>query len=510
VGDKIKVKVFPGFVEKMRAKAIADGVQDADTIPDEELLTALIRVELGQPIQPTGRPPRKAPSVEEPPTDDGSPEQPPRATDEVRVTSPEEVVWVRHDLGVNLRDRPVNGEVVGYLPDMEKLLVIRGEGDWLEVRTTDGHTGWVPIKFVTDVDPNPPIPPKGNVRGIHGSAGMAAPPRHLWGAWIHELKTMGMAWYKQLDAGDPNDVGGSSTFSWAMRLKQNGIEPIIRYYQHQMFPGGLHDQAFKKMERYAAEGIVWAEIGNEPNLDQVEWNSRYHGKLSWQNPYFPRIIVEHWIRDAERAVSAGARPGFYALAPTDWGAERPHRRLSSVMFYRRMFEYVVAHPDLHDRFVHLFEPHKAWLAVHSSTYGLALDFDPFPSDESPYDMCLRGYEVPLLYLRQLVLGDVPVTVISTEGGVFTKGSSSLKGHVRPSSHEEHAQRTVEMFAWIQEHSPLQAMCPWLICNVFQAIGHHDPSWAQDGWYDGGPPGFSPKPVVQAMKETKAARQEELT
>jgi hypothetical protein len=61
-----------------------------------------------------------------------------------------------------------------------------------------------------------------------------------------------------------------------------------------------------------------------------------------------------------------------------------------------------------------------------------------------------------------------------------------------------------MFQWIQNNSPLQAMCPWLISNVYEAIGHTDQNWAQDGWYDGGPPDFGPKPVVQAMKNSKPA------
>ncbi len=124
-------------------------------------------------------------------------------------------------------------------------------------------------------------------------------------------------------------------------------------------------------------------------------------------------------------------------------------------------------------------------------------------------MCLRGYEVPLRYLRELVLGDVLVTVLSTEGGVFTKDSPSVKEHSPPKSHEEHARQTVEMFDWVQEHSPLRAMCPWLISNTYHAIGHHDPAWAHDGWYDGGPPEFSPKPVVRAMKDTKPDESSEI-
>lgn len=80
----------------------------------------------------------------------------------------------------------------------------------------------------------------------------------------------------------------------------------------------------------------------------------------------------------------------------------------------------------------------------------------------------------------------------------------MTGHERLKSHEEHAQRTVEMFDWLQKHSPLQAMCPWLICNVREAIGHSDQAWARDGWYDSAGPGFGPKPVVGAIKRTRPA------
>jgi len=478
VGAKITVQIDAVLVKKLRDKAIADGLPNAHSLPDEGLLEALIRAELAKEAGP----------VEERP---------------IEVTPARGTVWVKSTLGLNLRTTPPSGDVIQVLADREKLSVMERQADWLKVRTSAGLEGWVAAQFVTDADPLGPLPPKGNVRGIHGAAGIVAPPRHLWNALISELKAMGMAWYKQLDAGDPNDLGPNSTFAWVLKLKQSGIVPIIRYYQGQMFPGRLHDLAFEKMKRYASEGIVWCEIGNEPNLDQIEWHSDHHGKVSWQNPFYPRTIARNWIMDAERAVAAGARPGFYALAPTDWGDHRPHSTLSSVMFYRRILEDVAANPNVLARFRRLFEPGKAWLAVHVSTYEWPPDFNPFPPNQPPYDMCLRGYEVPLRYMEE-ILGLTGVIVMSTEGGVFTKDSTSMSGHTRLTSHQEHAQRTVGMLEWLQKNSPVQAMCPWLICNVFESIGHSDPAWVHDGWYDGGPNDLKPKPVVQAMKNTKPA------
>jgi hypothetical protein len=472
VGEKITVHVDPALVSQMRAKAVADGLPNAQTIPDADLLATLIRAYLGE----------TAP-VEKP----------------VVVTPTAQTVWVDAQFGLNLRAQPVTGQILRVLADDEKLSVLGQQGEWLQVRASDGLTGWVSTGFVTTKE-RPPLPPKGNVRGIHGSAGMVAPPKNLWDAWIAELKAMGIAWYKQLDAGDPSDLGEHTTFAWAKKLKQNGIQPIIRYFQGQMFPGRLHEGAFGKMKRYAAEGIVWCEIGNEPNLDHAEWHSAHHGKLNFNNPFYPRTIAENWINDAEKAVAMGARPGFYAFAPTDWNGGQ-HPSLSSVLFYQRVFEHIAANAGLKDRFRRLFEPGKAWLSVHVSTYEFAIDFDPFPPGKPPHDMCLRGYEAPLRMLRDL-LGLEDVWVMSTEGGVFCKDSSSMGGHVRLGSHQEHAERTVAMFDWLQKHSPLRAMCPWLICNVFPAIGHSDGAWANDGWFDGASPPFGPKPVVQAMKNTK--------
>ena len=557
MGAKLTVQIDAALVEKMRAKAVADGLPGANSMPDEELLSALILALVGeeaggatsgavwvrsqyglnlraQPV--SGAVLRTLDDGEEltlvgrqgdwvqvrasdgvtgwvsaeyiseqgssaPVVDPGGAVEPASGT-----------VWVTAGDGLNLRAQPVSGAVQRTLAYGAELSLMGQQGGWVQVRTSDGATGWVSDDYVSDKKPpvvvvTPSDPPdygspagKGNVRGIHGSAGMAAPPRHYWGNWIQELQGMGMAWYKQLDAGDPNDVGDGSTFAWARELKKKGIEPIIRYYQGEMFPNGLPAQAFEKMKRYVnAAGVFYCEIGNEPNLD-YEWHSEHQAKMSWQDAYYPKAIVERWISDAEKVVKVGARPGFYAIAPTDWKGG-VHPKNSSVMFYKRMFEHVAGHAGLKARFRSLFEPGKAWLTVHVSTYEYPVDFEPFPSGRPPWDMCLRGYEIPLRYLSE-ILGINNPLVLSTEGGVFCKDSSSMGGHERLSSHEEHAQRTVEMFDFIQNKSPLRAMCPWLICNVHPAINHSFAQWNDDGWYDGHSPNFGPKPVVGAMKQSK--------
>src|SRR5690606_1741232 len=92
---------------------------------------------------------------------------------------------------------------------------------------------------------------------------------------------------------------------------------IIRYYVQAMFPDSLPPIAFDKMRAYAAEGITWAEIGNEPNLT-VEWKGEWIPSFSIMNPQQVRSVAAAWVKDAQQALAAGARPAFYAMAPTDW------------------------------------------------------------------------------------------------------------------------------------------------------------------------------------------------
>src|SRR3990172_4402341 len=156
----------------------------------------------------------------------------------------------------------------------------------------------------------------GRTWGVHGAAGSAAPPRQMWDFWIRELKEMGIKWYKQCDSTGPQDTGDGSIFRWVLKLRDAGITPVVRYQMGHQFPNRLDSDRFEKMTAYVREGIVYAEIGNEPNL-AVEW-SWPQEKVSWQNNDCIRAVAENWLGDAEEAVKRGARPAWYAMAPTDW------------------------------------------------------------------------------------------------------------------------------------------------------------------------------------------------
>jgi predicted double-glycine peptidase len=345
---------------------------------------------------------------------------------------------------------------------------------------------------------------RGSIVGVHGAPGIAAPRPDTWDTWINFLKEMGIRWYKQCDSGDPGDVDPNSTFAWAKRLKAEGIEPIIRYLQSEQFPDPLPDVFFQKMALYAAAGIVWAEIGNEPNLD-IEWKSAWHNQppntpMRHTDPEVIRLIAETWVRDAQRALDAGVRPAFYAFAPTDWRGGS-HPLYSSVFFQQK----VIAHLAQNRRAetIDLFE-RGAWIAVHAATYEQPLAFEIHRPDGTIWDMTLRSYEVALDAFREQFGADIDlesIPVMSTEGGVFTPESTSMTGHERLQTNAEHAQRTVEMFRWLERHSPLQAMCPWCL-SVGGAIGHFDARFQFDGWIEEINGTLRPRAVLDTMTQLR--------
>jgi hypothetical protein len=94
-----------------------------------------------------------------------------------------------------------------------------------------------------------------------------------------------------------------------------------------------------------------------------------------------------------------------------------------------------------------------------------------------------------------------IPILSTEGGVFTPESTSMFGHDRLRTDEEHAARVVEMFRWLKEKSPLKAMCPW--CLAYDGFDStFDSRFRDDGWFKTVNGGLQPRAVVEAMKKIK--------
>ena len=348
--------------------------------------------------------------------------------------------------------------------------------------------------------PNTATRAPGAIVGIHGPPGVGCPPPSDQAVWIGKMRDMGVKWFKQCDDGDPNQ---RQILAWATRLKQAGIEPIIRYFAARQFPNPLPDPYFDKMRQYADAGITWAEIGNEPNLD-YEWQEGFNGRVDYHDPEVIRLLADGWVKDAQRAIAAGVRPAFYAFGPTDWRGG-VHPKLSSVNFTSRIASYLAE--QHRDEAIGIFRQ-GGWFAVHCATYEQPDDFDPFRSDNTIWDMTLRGYEVVRKCFRDAfgaALDVDKIPIMSTEGGVFTPDSTSMAGHTRLNTEEEHTQRVVNMFRWLEGHSPLQAMCPW--CLSAEGFGGpFDARYQNDGWFRTVAGALQPRPVIDALRQLRASTQ----
>ena len=426
--------------------------------------------------------------------------------------------------GLNLRSEPstAGGEasIIGLLLLGTEVKILEQIAGWYRVRAGD-QEGYVSADYIATAAPHKPDPgtlparPRtGSVIGVHGAPGGAAPPKHLWDHWTNYLKDMGVRWYKQCETTD--STGDGSIFQWVVHLKRNGIEPIVRYLASEQFPDNLEQRYIDQMRRYADAGVHWAEIGNEPNLAyewKSGWRGRYEGqwpnghwaeqpRMRWSNPEAINTLARVWVEDAKRAADAGAWPAFYAFGPTDWGSGRPHGFYSSTMFT----DLVVARLASHHRqeTIRLFRDHKAWIAVHVAKYEKDLNYDPYSENPNkPWDMSLRGYEVVLNAFRRHFGGDLDVSnipIISTEGGVFTpEHSNRVDSNRLPADDQEHARQTVEMFRFVEEHTPLTAMCPWCIAEGHNIIGHGTDEFRHHGWFKEEHGNIQERPVYQSLR-----------
>lgn len=412
---------------------------------------------------------------------------------------------------LNARNLPDDASASqGVLAKNAALLVlgISGDGVWLAVERA-GATAWLMRRFIAPADPaEVGAYPARNVRGVHWSPVVFPPPREDWDYWLREMRELKVGWIKLLEQGD------GPMLEWALACKASGIEPIMRVWAGRHLPDRLEDRHFNKMREYAGHGIRWYELYNEPNLPGLEWKPEYDdGTFRWDKPGICDVLMDHWLADAERAAEAGVWPAFPAIGATDWGSGRgPGFSFSSVNFTRRCIEIIAQDPARRSRFLNLVK-NGAWVAVHVSPRpaSQALDYDPWNPEDGdrsrPWDICLRGYEIPLRYLAEL-LGVQNTPVISTEGGMFSAkerariGDAIYAGFVRDgqSDHNRIAEQwgpdIIRMYNFIEKKTPLRALCSW----IFNDVGVGDPNWLDSGWYRG----KEPMPIIPMLKRAWAA------
>jgi hypothetical protein len=314
------------------------------------------------------------------------------------------------------------------------------------------------------VDPAPlilwPEDDGDNSRGVHAPPVTSPPdsPANIAG----HLKRLGVKWYKLLDTGDDANV------DMCAELLNNDITPIVRLYQAGQFPGNLKN--IERAQRLIDVGVQYFEIGNEPNLPN-EWRSDYQDLVSWQNDHIVSLVASNWLLDAEKIVSMGGKPAFYAMAPTDRNGTNDKYSaimwVSKIALWLRENEQDRARSVLND---------QGWLAVHAARFNRPLDYSPY-QQSFVTDMCLKGYQV---YQEQIYhhLSVIPKT-ISTEGGVYSPSHMNDLGWMPDYDWDTWGNVVVDMYDYVQSETNLLAMCSWHLGDA----GVSDPRWLGGGWYD---------------------------
>ena len=322
--------------------------------------------------------------------------------------------------------------------------------------------------------PVPEVPPVGgasSIRGVH-AAPITSPPEDQ-DFWLDQLERMEIKWFKDM----------SCNPEWAMKLRTFDIEPVVRLYKGQQFPGHLDEDHFRKAQALVDVGVTYFEIGNEPNLTG-EWDHEYQDDVDWHTMLVTRSVAAGWMVDAKRIMAMGGKPAVYAMAPTERnGGQNP--KYSSVEWLKILWNLLYEYSD--GEIVDWVRDGKVWQAVHVSPFNLPFDHDPYASGVN--DMCLGAFQV-YRDIAQSILGVTP-KMISTEGGMYSPEHLTDLGW-EPYTEEHWAEQMPLMFDYIQAHYPFViGMCPWILTDE----GVHDERWLDNGWYYG----KSPRSVVDSLR-----------
>ncbi len=354
-------------------------------------------------------------------------------------------------------------------------------GDMIQLR--DRYVGVETWREIQVAKPSPPVTL--NVKGVHGSPILSPPPIEDQDYWIKEMKAMEIGWYKALNPGN-----GNEHLQWYAKLIEAGISPIIRFYVAEAFPYSLpsefYDVARELSKLATPETPIYVEPFNEPNLPD-EWRSEWRDRVDYHDPEIISLVNEQWYEAALSLVAMGVVPLYPAMAPTNRNGNHP--KYSSVEFYRYGAKYLA--DNHYEKMKDMLAKKEVGIAVHISPFTRPLDFNPY-NPGFVDDMCIRGWE-PAYDRFQLEFGleNQELLMISTEGGAYSPEHIEDLEWGPAYSEAEWAQRTLEVYKYIQEETPLFALCTWILTDQ----GVHDTRWKKNGWYID----KQPRAIVDVLK-----------
>jgi hypothetical protein len=261
------------------------------------------------------------------------------------------------------------------------------------------------------------------------------------------------------------------------------------------------------VDAYAAVGVKWFELYNEPNLP-VEWPGGTN--VDYRNTSLVYTMVDNWMVWAEYVVSRGCYPGFISLAET---TSPP---LASIRWGEAIMQYVYAQHN--QRFAALLN-NGMWYATHpyvlnhlsqeipglgpiSARQPEAQNFrEPGWHFEYPYDPICQATdpgrtiyggteETPegdpngLIAMGQFwnerstsLFGTQAVPVLGTEGGVELPMDPNTRfqpdNRYPPVTQVSNGQGVIAMFEWIANVAPpwFWGVCLWKEDEYFNHGGY---------------------------------------
>ena len=317
-----------------------------------------------------------------------------------------------------------------------------------------------------------PRPPDDTGLGVHWGAGdtrFADVARYT-----DVLKQMKIKWVKTLGGGHPADLHACA---W---LRGNGIEPVLRLYQHRPHPHFVPDVSLVK--QYADVGVNYIEFGNEPNLP-LEWD-----QTEWDKGDQPNKVAEEALRAFDVIKTAGCIPMLPALSP---GGNIPHRDF----FVRMLNQMQAVSGDLK-----------------SVLDGAALAIHPRPLNHPPnYTEVNRapadGGDTGVYWLEykwfqaELARRDIIIPMIATEHGYEPgKQDDTTFPLITAQLHAQYNMVLVDQVNTGHVGQQFFAGCFWLFAD--RLLGNT--SFEAAGWLDSTYNNGKELPIVQAMKDRSQA------
>lgn len=253
-----------------------------------------------------------------------------------------------------------------------------------------------------------PEPSNSNAFGFHGPAGKSAVPSNDGlspDKAAIELVRRGVTWFTLL-------AEGTDLVPFAEAMIRHGIMVIVRLYLFRPHPGHLVITDLVKAYRNA--GVVYFQVGNEPNLNN-----------EWSNEYLPNLfeavhqINDQFVKNTETINGVGGISLYPALSP------------GGVIDHKFMYPEILQ--DLKDRYGDWLreKTHGSVLqiafSIHNRPVGHPLDYPNDPINEAEKipllgrkptldddSCCFRLYE--WLLDKMMVIWGFTLPLFATEAG----------------------------------------------------------------------------------------------